>query len=294
VDIKDSVDLFRQMLLIGNSAITTFINPAVPAAQLTPSIPFFRVPGVDRLYSLLSFLFLRLSGRAFLLSSPLPIQATMVSRKLLGAYAFASFCMLAAGVISIAFSIVWRAPNVIRNVVIDSSDLTIGIVIGVAYLVTFIVSVGAVIQPVHVTIGLVILNWTLLADAIITLIVGSIIWFFTLRERNAFSKVFDNATPTVRQGIQDALQCCGYFNTTDNLVQQGFCSDPTKSISATPCVGPLTTSADFTLNNIFSSIYGFMAVIIALFFASMCVIKVRQEEERFRRIDEKRGGRGFV
>lgn len=218
----------------------------------------------------------------------------MISRKLLAAYSFASICMLAAGVISITFAIVWRAPNVLRNLIISKADLTIGIVIGVAYLLTFALSVGAVIQPNHVTLGLVILNWTLLGDAIITLIVGTIIWFYTLRERTNFAVIFDGASQNTRQQVQDALQCCGYFSATDSVVNAGFCLDPTKAANATPCVGPLTTKADFTLNNIFSSIYGFMAVIIALFLASMCVIKVRKEEERFRLIDEKRGGRGFV
>jgi hypothetical protein len=37
-----------------------------------------------------------------------------------------------------------------------------------------------------------------------------------------------------------------------------------------------------------------MAIVLSLFLASMCVIKRRQEEERFKRIDSKRGGRGFV
>jgi len=218
----------------------------------------------------------------------------MVSRKLLGAYAFSSFSVLAAGVVSIAFSIVWRAPNVLRNLIISPSDLTIGIIIGVVYLITFAVSIGAIIQPAHVTIGLVILNWTLLADAVVTLVVGSIIWFYTLRERANFAVVFDKSSTAIRQSVQDKLQCCGYFNSTDSGVIGGFCSDTAKAASATPCVGPLTTHADFTLNNIFSSIYGFMAILIALFLASMCVIKVRKEEERFRLIDEKRGGRGFV
>jgi len=199
--------------------------------------------------------------------------------------------MLAAGVISIAFAIVWKAPNILRNIEISSSDLTIGIVIGVAYLITFVLSVGAVIQPPHVTLGLIILNWTLLADAIITLVVGTIIWFYTLQERNNFAKVFYSSSENIRQGVQDTLQCCGYFNATDFVVNNGFCSSAN---NATACVGPLTTHADFTLNNIFSSIYGFMAVIVVLFFASMCVVKKRQEEERFRLIDEKRGGRGFV
>lgn len=56
--------------------------------------------------------------------------------------------------------------------------------------------------------------------------------------------------------------------------------------------------------------YGFMAVVIGLFLANMCVIKKvsntnlfvltgadtqqRQEEERFEKIDAKRGGHGFV
>lgn len=218
----------------------------------------------------------------------------MVSRKLLGAYAFSSLSILAAGVISIIFAIVWRAPNTLRNMIISSSDITIGIIIGVAYLVTFVLSVGAIIQPTHVTIGLVILNWTLLGDAVMTLLVGTFIWFFTLRERADFAKLFDSASEEVRQTVQDTLQCCGYFNTTDFVVNAGFCSNTAIAATATPCVGPLTNKADYTLNNIFSSIYGFMAVVIALFLASMCVIKVRQEEERFRLIDEKRGGRGFV
>jgi len=218
----------------------------------------------------------------------------MVSRKLLGAYAFSSFCMLTAGVISIVFAIVWRAPNTLLNMIISSSDITIGIVIGIAYLLTFALSVGAIIQPAHVTMGLVILNWTLLGDAIMTLLVGTFIWFYTLRERADFATLFDSASEEVRQTVQDTLQCCGYFNTTDFIVNAGFCSDAATAAVATPCVGPLTGKADYTLNNIFSSIYGFMAVVIALFLASMCVIKVRQEQERFRLIDEKRGGRGFV
>jgi hypothetical protein len=129
--------------------------------------------------------------------------------------------MLAAGVISIAFSIVWRAPNVLRNIIISSGDLTsthtcplqtppltlftVGLVLGIAYIITWIVSVGAIVQPTHVTIGLVVLNWALLGDAIITLVVGTIIWFFTLQERANFAPIFANASTNIRQGVQDAV-----------------------------------------------------------------------------------------
>lgn len=42
------------------------------------------------------------------------------------------------------------------------------------------------------------------------------------------------------------------------------------------------------------SVFGFMAVIIGMFLATMSMIYRRNEQERFRRIDEKRGGRSFV
>jgi len=169
-----------------------------------------------------------------------------------------------------------------------------GLALGVLYLVTFAISVGAILQPVHVTLGLEILNWSLLVNALVTVIVGTIIWFATLKEQANFHIAFSQQSQEIRQGVQDMLKCCGYFNSTDLGVSAGFCADPTFAVNATPCVGPITSEADFALNNIFTTIYGFMAVIIALFLASMCVIKVRVEIERFRRIDEKRGGRGFV
>jgi len=218
----------------------------------------------------------------------------MVSKKLLGAYAFTSFLLMAAGAVTIAFSIIWRAPNMMRNLLISPMDLTMGLALGVLYLVTFAISVGAILQPVHVTLGLEILNWSLLVNALVTVIVGTIIWFATLKEQANFHIAFSQQSQEIRQGVQDMLKCCGYFNSTDLGVSAGFCADPTFAVNATPCVGPITSEADFALNNIFTTIYGFMAVIIALFLASMCVIKVRVEIERFRRIDEKRGGRGFV
>lgn len=215
----------------------------------------------------------------------------MVSKKLLGVYAFSSVAMVAAGAVAVAFSIIWRSPNLLRNLIIAPMDLTLGLVLGIVFIITFVIAIGAIIQPVHVTIGLVVLNWALLLDGIVTLAVGTVVWFSTLKEELNFHKAFSQQSEQNRQAIQDLLKCCGYFHPFDLGVNASFCANPTNS---TPCVGPITSKADFTLNNIFSSIYGFMAIVIALFLASMCVIKVRQEEERFRKIDEKRGGRGFV
>jgi hypothetical protein len=48
----------------------------------------------------------------------------MAFRKLRAAYALASLLMVTAGAITIAFSIIWRAPDLLKNFVITSSYLT--------------------------------------------------------------------------------------------------------------------------------------------------------------------------
>jgi len=218
----------------------------------------------------------------------------------MGAWAFADICLLIVGVLTLVLSIVWRGPDLMRDLVISKSDLTAGLVLGIGLLVTWAFSVGAIIQPNHVTMPLVLLNWVLILDAVGVLSIGTFIWYYTLQERANFHQVFSLQTPAIRIAVQDSLKCCGYFNSTD-LVEIGgnFCANQTfvsvtNNATGNFCVGPITAFADKTLNNIFSTIYGYMAIVILLFLASICVINKRKEEERFRRIDEKRGGRGFV
>jgi len=217
----------------------------------------------------------------------------MVSKRLMGAWAFFDVCLLAAGVISIVFSILWQAPDSLRHVVITSADLKSGLALGVAFLITFVFSIGAIVQPNHVTRPLAILNWILIVDTLGIVIIGTMIWWATLNERANFAMAFNETTTETRLALQDKLQCCGYWfnNETALIVNQGFCASAN---NATACVGPLTSFADTTLNDLFTSIYGFAAGIIGLFLATLCVIKKRQEVERFKKIDAKRGGRGFV
>lgn len=206
-------------------------------------------------------------------------------------------CLLVSGVVALVFSIVWRAPNVVMNMAFSPADLTAGTILGIALLLTFGVSVFAIIQANHVTIGLVILNWMLVVDALGIVIIGTFVWFFTLQERNNFHKIFAGLSPGDRTKVQDHFKCCGYFNATDLLEIGGnFCTDSTfvQNLNGQFCVTPITAWADMSLNNVFTTVYGFMAVVICLFLASLCVIKKRQEDERFKKIDAKRGGRGFV
>jgi hypothetical protein len=209
---------------------------------------------------------------------------------------FFNLTLLAAGTVTIALSIAWRQPDILMNMILPTMDLTVGLVLGIIFLVTWAFSIGAVIQKNHITGGLVLLNWLLIADMAYLTVAGTVIWFFTLRLQNSFHTIWSEQTPSTRIVIQDFFKCCGYFNATD-LVEIGgtFCADPTfVAQTQSFCVTPITTEANNTLNPIFSTVYGFMAILLCLFMASLCVISERKKEERFKKIDAKRGGRGFV
>ena len=58
---------------------------------------------------------------AFILLQSLP---TMVSKSLMGVWVALDVLLLLAGVLSVALSIVWRAPNILMNMVLSPADLT--------------------------------------------------------------------------------------------------------------------------------------------------------------------------
>ncbi|CAE6415369.1 unnamed protein product [Rhizoctonia solani] len=218
----------------------------------------------------------------------------MPSKTLTAVWAGLDFALLLAGAISIAFSVIWRAPNLLRDLVISDTDLNAGLGLGIMFVITCVLSIGAILTPKAATGGLKALNWVLIADSIATVIVGSVVWFYTLEERENFSFVWAEQSQDIQSRIQEQFKCCGYYNGTDRAVNTGICANEAFALNSTGCVGDITGYADYTLNNIFTSIYGFQAIIIGLFLATMCIINKRVEEERFRKIDAKRGGRGFV
>jgi len=219
----------------------------------------------------------------------------------MGVWAVLDFLLLAAGGVALSLSIVWGTQNVLMNMVLSSADLTAGTTLGIALLLTFAISIGAIVQKNHVTIGLVLLNYALLLDAIGIVVIGTFVWFFTLQERTNFHRSWLQATRQTRITLQDQLKCCGYFNGNDQAEiggsfcqSQQFVSGLASNVTTNFCVTPITSFADMTLNNVFTTVYGYMAIVLCLLLASLCVIKKRQEDERFKKIDAKRGGRGFV
>jgi len=229
----------------------------------------------------------------------------MVSRKLMGLWALFDVCLLAAGVISIVFSIVYRKTDILLNLTISKSQLLAALIMGIFLVVTFVFSIAAIVQKNHITIGLVILNYMLIVDAFVVLCVGTFVWIWTLRQRNNYHPLYAALPPNSIAFIQDKFSCCGYFNGSDSVVPSTFCTTAqiafTNALDPTDvnndnlfCVNAVTKFTDYTLNQMFSSAYGFMTIVLGLILFTLCIINMRKEDERFKRIDLKRGGKGFV
>ncbi|KZT03532.1 tetraspanin [Laetiporus sulphureus 93-53] len=225
------------------------------------------------------------------------------TRKIMAFFGFMDFLLLGIAIVSIVFSIVWREPDTLRNLELSTQHLNEGLIMGVILLVSWVVSVGALLSPNNSIKGFVLFNWTLALDAIVVLIVGTTLWFYTLMVRDNYLAVWEVQSTETRVAIQDLFSCCGYFEPNDTTVALGgFCANETfvtslfnaSDTTQNACVTSITGHAEPMLNQIFTYVYGFMAVVGGLFLASLCVIKTRQEKERFRRIDVKRGGVGFV
>ncbi|KAH9952212.1 tetraspanin [Amylocystis lapponica] len=212
--------------------------------------------------------------------------------------------LLIAGVIATVFSIIWREPNLLLNFTLSTQKLDAGLILGILFILTFLLSMGALMGKNNGTMGFVLLNWMLVLDAVATLIVSTAMWFYTLQERNNYYAVWKEASSETRLELQNLFSCCGYFapNDTAEVQPNNFCSSTdfvnslfnATATTTNACVTPITKRTDVTLNQIFTYINGFMAVVICLFLATLCVIKTRTEKERFRKIDAKRGGGGFV
>jgi len=200
---------------------------------------------------------------------------------------------------------VYRKTDILLNLTISKSQLLAALIMGIFLVLTFAFSIVAIVQKNHITIGLVILNYILIVDAFVVLCVGTFVWIWTLRQRNNYHPLYAALPDTSIAFIQDKFSCCGYFNGSDSVVSSHFCTpaqiaftnalDPTDVNNLNQfCVNAVTKFTDYTLNQMFSSTYGFMPIVLGLILFTLCIINMRKEDERFKRIDLKRGGKGFV
>ena len=80
-----------------------------------------------------------------------------------------------------------------------------GTILGILLLLTFVISIGGIIQRNHVNFGLVLLNYALLVDAIAVVVVGNFVWWYTLQERANFHTLWLSASTNSRITLQDQV-----------------------------------------------------------------------------------------
>ena len=90
----------------------------------------------------------------------------------------------------------------------------------------------------------------------------------------------------------DAFQfdCCGYFNSTSPLfVQDGTCTTSLVAAQKGGCISKFSSHANRYLDLIFTAAFGIVGIDTILVLCVAMVLKYRQEQERYRHIDEKNG-----
>ncbi|KAG7549021.1 hypothetical protein FFLO_03134 [Filobasidium floriforme] len=209
-----------------------------------------------------------------------------------------NLCLLAAGVVAIGYAaVVSKGEDLLISMAVTKHDEKIGTFTGACLLASFLLSIVAITRPVYRNKLLIAFNWTLVVNMCVATAVGTSIWFVSLRQRNHFAKVWVKQSPNEQAHLQNKFSCCGYYNaTTEGLFMTalGFCADTEFAEAQRGCIDEITTRTDYTLENVFTSIYGFVGIVGALFLATVCVINERKLEVRFAKIDAKRGGSGFV
>lgn len=77
--------------------------------------------------------------------------------------------------------------------------------------IAFFISLFAITQRKPHTSGFRALNWALIADSIAIIVVGSIVWYYTLEERAEYQEVWLQQTTSIRIQLQDKVCSMHFF-----------------------------------------------------------------------------------
>ena len=169
------------------------------------------------------------------------ILLLMVSKKLMGVWLALDALLLTSGLVSLVLSQIWRVPDATMRMVLSRADLTgswnryhlpwrsnafsassAGTALGVALIITFLISIVAIAQKNHVIRGFVVLNYALLLDATGIIIVGTFVWWYTLEERANYHQLWLQASGATRIALQDKVLAPPLFLPLPLLTNVGF------------------------------------------------------------------------
>ncbi|KAF2116714.1 tetraspanin [Lophiotrema nucula] len=179
--------------------------------------------------------------------------------------------------------------NVAQNLLLDQCPLTAGVVNSIFVFVTFLLSLPALFLP-HNRGWLRAQGWLVVFCATFTLGLGLSVWVGTLQTRRGLSVIWGRESPLVQSLLQQKFNCCGYFNsTTPPFVQDSTCINSLVAAQKGGCIGQFSSFASRYLDIIFTAAFGIVGIDVILVLCVAMVLKYRQEQERYRHIDEKNG-----
>ncbi|KAL8292497.1 hypothetical protein RQP46_001109 [Phenoliferia psychrophenolica] len=182
------------------------------------------------------------------------------NKRLTIAWTIFSFLFLSSAIVMIIVTEIWQSQDAnslrvpdkhtLRAMSLSQLNLNAAIVAAVVIIVSFCIGCAGFytgLGPGKEQMGLLVFNYSLVFTMLVTVTVGSIMWLYTLTERNDFAEVWLLQNGAVQSFVQDSMKCCGYWNaTTSGLLTQatGFCASITNVTAVTPCVGPVTSFAE--------------------------------------------------
>ncbi|KAF2655484.1 hypothetical protein K491DRAFT_716177 [Lophiostoma macrostomum CBS 122681] len=183
--------------------------------------------------------------------------------------------------------------NVAQNLLLDQCPLTAGVVNGIFIFVTFLLSLPALFLPANRG-WLRAQGWLVVVCATFTLGLGLAVWVGTLQTRVKLSGIWGNQPPLVVSLLQQKFDCCGYFNaTTPPFEVDNVCLNSLVAAQKGGCIAKFSSFANSYLDLIFTAAFGIVGVDVILVMCVAMVLKYRQEQERYRHIDQKNNAGGF-
>ena len=124
--------------------------------------------------------------------------------------------------------------------------------------------------------------------AIFSMILGLWLWILTLETKESFQLLWLAQPAAVQDLMQTQFACCGYLNSTSPaFVTDATCPSPAAAALMRGCSAPITSYVNVFIDDIFTAVFGIVAVDAVFVVTAACLLKDRKERERFRHIDEK-------
>jgi len=219
----------------------------------------------------------------------------MPTNKLTWTFVVVDFVFLATGAILLGFALISESSsndiptidNVANHLLLKECPLTAAIVNAIFIFVTFLVSLPAMVMRqskgwlrAH--------GWMTVVCALFTLILGLAIWFETLQTRSELLSVWAGEAPRTQSLLQEKFNCCGYLSFKQPpFVQDSTCPNKLAAAQKQGCINSFSNFANAYLDLIFTAFFGMVGVDVLLLLCIVCVLKYREEQERYRHIDEK-------